>query len=275
MTQAEILLKQDVKEIMHMNVTFSLSKILFTGFSGALGLMVLNTSAAQAGQARVTGAALVDDGSQVSAVAGETILAPGQLIDGSSAVEIDPTITPLTDSSGNNLGDAVTDLEIDFGINNDANVILEYAIADQLFDTDGSPVFEKESDIISLVENFGGVNSPLGQAEVTGAAAFDTDNTVSAVAGQAELARGQVLGDEAGEPIAQITPTLANNNEVLEQLDLGFEVSNNEFNLLEEAIAETVDNASFNRNSDIVSLVKAFTEDSEQAVNSEQVLGLD
>ncbi|QDZ39901.1 hypothetical protein FRE64_08070 [Euhalothece natronophila Z-M001] len=46
---------------------------------GILGLMgVLSTSSAQAGQARVTGASLVDDASTVSAVAGEAILSPGE-----------------------------------------------------------------------------------------------------------------------------------------------------------------------------------------------------
>ncbi|MDR9405293.1 MAG: hypothetical protein RI580_17890 [Halothece sp. Uz-M2-17] len=233
-------------------------------------MTVVAVPAAEAGQARVTGAALVDDGSTISAVAGEAILAPRQIIDNRADVTIDPNL---------NADNLVTSLDLEFtiGFDNGAPVfrpLLEEAIANTLFDSNGDPVFEQESDIISLVENFGGVNSPLGQAEITGAAALDTDNIVSAIAGQAELARGQLLGDLGNNNTIVINPSVS--GEILEQLDIDFGFgSRGRLNLLEGAIAETVNNANFNRNSDIISLVKAFTKDSEEAVSSEQVLGLD
>ncbi|QDZ39902.1 hypothetical protein FRE64_08075 [Euhalothece natronophila Z-M001] len=255
-----------------MSKHLSLTKILFAGASitGALGMMaVLGTPSAQAGQARVTGAALVDNDSEVSAVAGEVILAPGQSL-GEGI-----TITPDIDNIPNSENVAVQQLDIDFDIDDNEAALLEAAIANKISTDD----FTDESDIISLVKNFGGVSSPLGQAQVTGAATFDTHNTLSAIAGQATLARGQLLAepDNNDDPVATIDPTIEDEDdlegEVLSELDINFSVEEDDIPLLEAAIADVVNDADFDRESDVISLVKAFTEES--AGSSERVVGLE
>ncbi|QDZ39900.1 hypothetical protein FRE64_08065 [Euhalothece natronophila Z-M001] len=207
-------------------------------------------------------------------------------------VQIDPEIGSIDDADN-----AVTSLDLGFPIATPAGrgntTLLEERIAQAV----GQADFSNESDIISLVKSFGEINSPLGQAQVTGAATFDTGKELSAVAGQATLARGQVLADRGGltgrdfsiipsfpfieveqvfRPLT-IDPTVENG--VLTELDLDFAFSS-EFlsrdskDLLEGAIADVVaNNFDTDRESDVISLVKAFTEES--AGSSEEVVGLE
>lgn len=254
-------------------------KVFLTAISvaGAVGAIVALSPSAQAQQARVSGAAVIDDGSAISAVAGEAILAPGQLL-ADDDITVTPVIQDLTGVAGSGADFTINTLEIDFTLDTTASLnLLEQEIADGV----AAATFEEVSDVISLVEAFGaGVSAAQGQAEVTGAVAFDNDNFVSAVAVQAELAPGQLLADDAGTgPAIIIDPSPSAG------IAIDFDTLASTTGALESEISSAIDEAFFIGNgdflvgdfsateSDVVSLVNAFNPNQNGEVGQARITG--
>ena len=259
---------------------FSLNKVALTTISlaGAMGVLATLSPSAQAQQARVSGAAVIDDGSGISAVAGEAILAPGQLLDDDD-ITVSPNFNALTSTPGSGSDFTIDELDIDFTLDTTTTINpLEQEIAAAVSDAP----FANVSDVISLVEAFGtGVNATQGQAEVTGAVAFENDNFTSAVAVQAELAPGQLLADNIGEgdPAINIDPSPAAG------IAIDFDTLASTSGALESEISNTIDTAFFAGNgtflpgdfsateSDIVSLVNAFNPNQNGEVGQARITG--
>jgi len=261
----------------------NLNKLSLTMFSvgGALGVLAAVATPAQAQQARVTGASLIDDGGAVSAVAGEVELAPGRqlqpLEDGGGTptarfVEVDPLIEQV--STGSDFTIATLSLNYNATTAGSGGTPLENSIGNSVLGISGT-----REDIISIVDAFGsGVgNSEPVQASISSAVAFDNGDFLSAVAAQTELAPGQQVTIQNVNTTDSVTGGTANSEVVVDPVPaqgiaVDFGVNNNgSVGGLEGDIVTAISNTFFGGNaiqtgnltdpgvqSDVISLVDAF-----------------
>ncbi|QDZ39899.1 hypothetical protein FRE64_08060 [Euhalothece natronophila Z-M001] len=196
-----------------------------------------------------------------SVIATEVELAPGQSFDQNN-------ITTSTKTQEFNGVEVLSELTIE---SNNSDILtdnenLEVELAQAIEEAD----FDQASSIISLVRAFGD-GGEQEQARVSGASLVDDqrededNDLLSVAAGEVELARGQLIGEEGGTLVTVTSELEGSETDPIRVEGLEIEYFIDEDSLsLEEAIATKVQEEDLTI-SEVISLVKAITQERERS----------